>query len=66
MKPHEKMEIELAAENSERAVPAMIGSYPSIAKMSKAYYNELVKEGFSETQALHIVSSQGVFALLNR
>lgn len=64
MKPHERLEMEIAMEQIAKIVPAMMGAYPSIAKMMKAYFDELVKEGFTEVQALHIVAIQGVTARL--
>lgn len=65
MKPHERLEMEIAMEQIAKIVPAMMGAYPSIAKMMKAYFDELVKEGFSENQALHIVATQGVTARMS-
>jgi len=64
MKPHERLEMEIAMEQIAKIVPAMMGAYPCIAKMMKAYFDELVKEGFTEVQALHIVTIQGVTARL--
>ncbi|MEB4785106.1 hypothetical protein P5G60_25595 [Paenibacillus jamilae] len=64
MKPHEQLEFEMAKENILKALPAMLGMYGAVAKASKAYFDELVAAGFSETQALHIVSDQGITARL--
>jgi len=64
MKPHERLEMEIAMEQISKMVPAMMGTYPSVAKMMKAYFDELVKAGFSEAQALIIVAMQGVTARL--
>ncbi|MEC0666314.1 hypothetical protein P8864_10475 [Priestia flexa] len=60
MKPHEKMEYQLAKEQLEKAIPAMLGAYPTLAKLTRNYYKELIKEGFTEDQALHIVTHQGI------
>lgn len=60
MEPHERMEFELAAESMMKALPALLGAYGAVAKASKQYFDELVKAGFSEAQALHIVSTQGI------
>jgi len=65
MKPHERLELELAADSIAKIQPMMLGLYPAIARLTRAYYNELVKEGFTEAQALHIVSTQGIMARLN-
>ena len=62
MKPHEQAEYELAKAQAEKGVPAMLGAYPSIAKLTMTYYKELVKEGFNEQQALYIVAKQGYLA----
>lgn len=62
MKPHEQAEYEIAKANVEKYVPAALGSYPSIAKLTMSYYKELVKEGFNEQQALYIVAKQGYLA----
>lgn len=59
MKPHEQMEFELMAQQLEKAVPAMLGAYPAIAQLTRAYYQQLKKQGFSEKEALHIVAIQG-------
>lgn len=64
MKPHEQMEYELAMENMLKVLPAMLGMYGAVAKATKAYYDELVAAGFSEAQAMHIVSTQGITARL--
>jgi hypothetical protein len=65
MKPHEQLELEMAADNIARIKPMMLGLYPAIAQMTRVYFNELVKEGFTEAQALHIVATQGIMARLN-
>ena len=65
MKPHERLELELASDNIAKIVPTMLGLYPAIAQMTKAYFDALVKEGFSENQALHIVATQGVTARMS-
>lgn len=65
MEAHERMEFELAAEALMKALPALLGSYGAVAKAHRAYFLELVKEGFSEAQALHIVATQGVLGGLN-
>lgn len=62
MKPHERLEMELAADQIAKLSPLMLGLYPSIAKLTRAYFNELIKEGFTEAQALYIVATQGVTA----
>ncbi|PFR93485.1 hypothetical protein [Priestia megaterium] len=62
MKPHERAEYEIAKATMEKGVPAMLGAYPSIAKLTMTYYKELVKEGFNEQQALYIVAKQGYLA----
>lgn len=64
MKPHEQMELELAIGNIEKILPMMLGTYPTVAKLSRVYYDELIKEGFSEEQALRIVMNQGIIARL--
>jgi len=64
LKPHEKLEFEIMIDNMAKLTPAMLGIYPSIAKLTHSYFNELVKEGFTESQALHIVAIQGVTARL--
>ncbi|MDT2246000.1 hypothetical protein P7H16_01785 [Paenibacillus larvae] len=46
-------------------MPMMLGTYPTIAKLSKVYYDELIKEGFPEDQALYIVAEQGIKARLD-
>ncbi|MDT2173271.1 hypothetical protein [Paenibacillus larvae] len=65
MKPHEQMEFELAFESIKKLMPMMLGTYPTIAKLSKVYYDELIKEGFPEDQALYIVAEQGIKARLD-
>ncbi|MEK4993238.1 hypothetical protein NSS98_25195 [Paenibacillus sp. FSL E2-0274] len=65
MKPHERMEFELAADSLTKALPALLGAYGAVAKAHRAYFLELVKSGFSESQALHIVATQGVLGGLN-
>ncbi|ASA22040.1 hypothetical protein [Paenibacillus donghaensis] len=65
MEPHERMEFELANDSLMKALPALLGAYVTVAKAHKAYFDELVKAGFSEPQALHIVSIQGVTGGLN-
>ena len=65
MKPHERLELELASDNIAKIVPTMLGLYPAIAQMTKAYFDALVKEGFSENQALHIVATQGITARMS-
>ncbi|MMZ43859.1 hypothetical protein D1872_54270 [compost metagenome] len=64
MKPHEQLEFEMAKENILKALPAMLGMYGAVAKASKAHFDELIAAGFSEAQALHIVSDQGITARL--
>ncbi|MHB0864789.1 hypothetical protein ACYCS5_26970 [Paenibacillus sp. SEL3] len=64
MKPHEQLEYEMARENILKALPSMLGMYGAVAKASKAYFDELVAAGFSEAQAMHIVSTQGITARL--
>ncbi|WP_339200390.1 hypothetical protein MKY24_16650 [Paenibacillus sp. FSL P2-0322] len=64
MKPHEQLEYEMAMENMLKVLPAMLGMYGAVAKATKAYYDELIAAGFSEAQALHIVSAQGITARL--
>ncbi|WP_085829049.1 hypothetical protein [Clostridium massiliodielmoense] len=41
-----------------------VEAYKMAAKYEKAYYDELVKEGFSEQQALEIIKHQGAFGAL--
>ncbi|ARF67254.1 hypothetical protein B7C51_04600 [Paenibacillus larvae subsp. pulvifaciens] len=65
MKPHEQMEFELAIESMQKILPMMLGTFPTIAKLSRVYYDELIKEGFSEDQALYIVAEQGIKARLD-
>ncbi|MED3932931.1 hypothetical protein [Priestia megaterium] len=62
MKPHEQAEYEIARAAMEKGVPAMLGAYPSIAKLTMSYYKELVQQGFNEQQALYIVAKQGYLA----
>jgi hypothetical protein len=62
MKPHEQAEYEIARAQIEKGVPAMLGVYPSIARLTMSYYKELVKQGFNEQQALYIVARQGYLA----
>ncbi|AIQ54546.1 hypothetical protein [Paenibacillus sp. FSL R7-0331] len=59
------MEFELSNDSLMKALPALLGAYPSVARALKAYFDELVKVGFSEAQALHIISVQGVMGGLN-
>jgi uncharacterized membrane protein len=56
VKPHEQAEYEIAKAAIEKGVPAMLGAYPSIAKLTMSYYKELVQ------QALYIVAKQGYLA----
>ncbi|QCS52368.1 hypothetical protein [Priestia flexa] len=65
MKPHEEVEYQLAKKQIERVLPAMLGTYPGVAKLMMQYYKNLVKEGFSDKQALYIVTHQGVYAGMN-
>ncbi|SFP09982.1 hypothetical protein [Salibacterium halotolerans] len=46
----------------KEAVPLQMELYVEFAKLQKAYFDELVQAGFSESQALHIVSVQGPLA----
>ncbi|KAF6636541.1 hypothetical protein ABEW32_11475 [Paenibacillus jamilae] len=64
MKPHEQLEAELSAENMLKILPALLGMYGPVAFATKAYFDQLVSTGFSEAQALHIVSAQGITARL--
>jgi hypothetical protein len=62
MKPHEQIEMEMMRDQIMKVLPALLGAYSGIAKATKAYYDELVKHGFTEQQALKIVSEQGFMA----
>lgn len=56
---------EIEAENNFKefidGLPNLIKLCTMIAKSEKAYFNELVKEGFSEEQALQIVMAHGIY-----
>ncbi|MED4727008.1 hypothetical protein P9597_02435 [Aneurinibacillus migulanus] len=62
MKPHERIEAEIMNDQLQKNVPAILGAYPTIAQLTKVYYDELVKQGFTKKQALHIVAEQGFTA----
>ncbi|ARK32152.1 hypothetical protein [Halalkalibacter krulwichiae] len=55
-----KQEIGSQLDALRQAIPLQLELYSEIAKLHKAYYNELVKAGFSKEEALHIVTVQGV------
>lgn len=53
------IEYQMMMDQIQKVMPALMGAYPKIAEITKAYYDELVKQGFTESQALHIVTEQG-------
>ena len=57
-----KQEIGSQVDAIKEAAPVQMEMYVEIAKLEKAYYDELVKAGFSENQALHIIAVQGAGA----
>ena len=48
------------------AIDGMIEMAPHNAKAVKAYYNALVEEGFTEDDALHLVTAHGYMPPLPR
>lgn len=55
MNAHKKLELEMAKDSE-------LELYPIIAQCLKAYFDELINQGFTEQQALHIVAIQGINA----
>lgn len=62
MDPMQKLEMEMVTDQLIKALPTLMGAYPVISQATKAYFDELKKVGFTQEQALHIVSTQGIMA----
>ena len=57
-----QQEIRSQLDAMRQLVPMQLEIYEEFAKLQKAYYDELVKAGFTKEEALHIVTVQGVGA----
>ncbi|SDX64397.1 hypothetical protein [Salimicrobium album] len=58
----QKQEIGSTIDQLRNAVPMQLEIYKEVAKLHKGYFDSLVEEGFTEEQALHIVTVQGINA----
>lgn len=54
------LQIEMAIKELKANLPSMIEFGKLAAKQHKAYYDSLVKEGFTENQAIEIVKKHGL------
>ncbi|MBN6886991.1 hypothetical protein ACUXCC_001998 [Cytobacillus horneckiae] len=54
------IELEMAVDETKRMVPYQIKILEESSKILKARYESLIKEGFSEKQALEIVKFRGI------
>ncbi|MCM3180209.1 hypothetical protein [Cytobacillus horneckiae] len=54
------IELEMAVDETKRMVPYQIKILEESSKILKARYESLLKEGFSEKQALEIVKFRGI------
>ena len=57
-----QQEMRSQLDTMKQLVPMQLQIYKGFAKLQKAYYDELVKVGFTKEEALHIVTVQGVGA----
>jgi uncharacterized pyridoxamine 5'-phosphate oxidase family protein len=56
-----RVEAEIAVDQMIEILPAMLRQVPYQAKVFKAKYDALVKEGFTKEEALDIVKSRPLF-----
>lgn len=52
--------MEMALKEMKSNIPLMIDLGVQVSKLLREYYNALIKEGFTEQQALQIVINHGV------
>lgn len=60
-KTMQRLEAEMAIHNLVQNMDVFIEHQQALAKIRKAKYDALVKEGFTNEQALHIVSVSKMF-----
>lgn len=60
MKAHEQLQLEMAIDQIKKMVPFYQEHAKAVAKILKAYYDELVAAGFTDAQALQIVIHHGI------
>jgi hypothetical protein len=60
MKAHEQLQLEMAIDHIKKMVPFCQEHAKAVAKIMKAYYDELVAAGFTNQEALQIVIHHGI------
>lgn len=61
MDPLKLLEIQMETDNLKNLIPLVIERTEMLAKVRKAKYDALLQEGFSEQQAVEIISKVPLF-----